>query len=36
VAERTAVAWEDFRESAYAHFRDLKALLERDDTSYRD
>jgi ribulose-5-phosphate 4-epimerase/fuculose-1-phosphate aldolase len=36
VAERTAVAWEDFRDSAYAYFRDLRALLDREDPSYRD
>ena len=36
VAERTAVAWEEFREAGYAHFRDLKALLDREDSSYRD
>jgi len=36
IAERTAVAWEDFRESAYAHFRDLKTLLDREDSSYQD
>jgi ribulose-5-phosphate 4-epimerase/fuculose-1-phosphate aldolase len=36
IAERTAVAWEDFRESAYAHFRDLKTVLDREDPGYRD
>ena len=36
VAERTALAWEDFRASAYAHFRDLKTVLDCEDPSYRD
>lgn len=36
VAERTAVAWERFVESGYAHFRDLKTLLDREDPGYRD
>jgi ribulose-5-phosphate 4-epimerase/fuculose-1-phosphate aldolase len=36
VAERTAVAWEEFREAGYSHYRDLKTLLDREDPSYRD
>ena len=36
VAERTALAWEEFREAGYSHFRDLKTLLDREDPSYRD
>jgi ribulose-5-phosphate 4-epimerase/fuculose-1-phosphate aldolase len=36
VAEKTARSWEPYRESAFAHFRDLKQLLDSRDTSYRD
>ena len=36
VAEKTALCWEDYRESAFAHFRDLKLMLDGKDSSYRD
>jgi len=36
LAEKTARAWDAYRDSAFAHFRDLKQLLERTDASYRD
>jgi len=36
VAEATARCWDEYIDSAYAHFRDLKALLDRQDRSYRD
>lgn len=36
VAERTARSWEDYRDSAFCHFRDLRILLDREDPSYRD
>ena len=36
LAERTARAWEPYRDAAFAHFRDLKAMLEVKDPSYRD
>ncbi len=36
VAEKTARSWEPYRESAFAHFRDLKRLLDEKDSSYRD
>ena len=36
LAERTARAWDGYRDSAFAHFRDLKRLLDRKDPSYRD
>jgi ribulose-5-phosphate 4-epimerase/fuculose-1-phosphate aldolase len=36
LAERTAREWEDYRDAAFAHFRDLRRMLDRDDPSYRD
>ena len=36
VAEKTALCWEDYRDSAFAFFRDLKLMLDRKDASYRD
>jgi len=36
VAEKTARCWEEYRESAFAHFRDLKSMLDVKDASYRD
>ena len=36
VAEKTALCWEEYRESAFAHFRDLKSMLDAKDASYRD
>jgi len=36
VAERTARSWDDYQGAAFAHFRDLKRLLDRDDPGYRD
>ena len=36
VAEKTALCWEDYRESAFAHFRDLKFMLDEKDSTYRD
>ncbi len=36
LAEQTARGWEPYRDSAFAHFRDLKRLLDARDASYRD
>jgi ribulose-5-phosphate 4-epimerase/fuculose-1-phosphate aldolase len=36
VAEKTALCWDEYRESAFAHFRDLKSMLDAKDASYRD
>jgi ribulose-5-phosphate 4-epimerase/fuculose-1-phosphate aldolase len=36
VAEKTARCWDEYRESAFAHFRDLKRMLDARDSSYRD
>jgi len=36
VAEKTAQCWDEYRDSAFAHFRDLKQILDRNDPSYRD
>jgi ribulose-5-phosphate 4-epimerase/fuculose-1-phosphate aldolase len=36
VAEKTARCWDEYRDSAFAHFRDLRLLLDRKDPSYRD
>ena len=36
LAEQTACGWDAYRDSAFAHFRDLKRLLDAKDTSYRD
>ena len=36
MAEKTAQCWEQYRESAFAHFRDLKSMLDAKDSSYRD
>lgn len=36
IAEKTARCWDEYRDSAFAHFRDLKRLLDRKDPSYRD
>jgi ribulose-5-phosphate 4-epimerase/fuculose-1-phosphate aldolase len=36
LAEQTARSWEAYRESAFAHFRDLRTMLDEKDLSYRD
>ena len=36
VAEKTAQCWDEYRDSAFAHFRDLKYMLDEKDSSYRD
>jgi len=36
LAERTARSWDAYRDAAFAHFRDLKQLLDAQDRSYRD
>jgi len=36
IAEKTARCWDDYRDMAFAHFRDLRRLLDRKDTSYKD
>lgn len=35
IAEKTAQSWEQYSESAYAHFDQLKLILDKDDDSYR-
>ncbi|MBS0394943.1 MAG: class II aldolase/adducin family protein [Proteobacteria bacterium] len=36
LAERTARGWDAYRDAAFAHFRDLRQLLDARDPSYRD
>jgi ribulose-5-phosphate 4-epimerase/fuculose-1-phosphate aldolase len=36
LAEKTARAWEPYRDAAFAHFRDLRLMLDAKDPSYRD
>jgi ribulose-5-phosphate 4-epimerase/fuculose-1-phosphate aldolase len=36
LAETTARSWDGYRDAAFAHFRDLKRLLDERDPSYRD
>jgi ribulose-5-phosphate 4-epimerase/fuculose-1-phosphate aldolase len=35
LAEKTARSWEPYRDAAFAHFRDLKTMLDARDPSYR-
>ena len=36
LAEKTALGWERYPESADAHFEQLKGILDKSDSSYRD
>lgn len=36
VARKTALDWNDYSDSAFAHFEQLKSLLDKRDISYRD
>jgi ribulose-5-phosphate 4-epimerase/fuculose-1-phosphate aldolase len=36
VAERTARGWEDYRAAAFAHFEEMKRILDAKDPSYAD
>ena len=36
LAEKTAAAWEPYSDAAFAHFDQLKALLDEEDPSYRE
>ena len=36
VAERTARGWEDYQESAFAHFAEMKQILDAKDPSYAE
>ncbi len=36
VAERTARGWDDYKDAAFSHFAELKALLDARDPSYAD
>lgn len=36
VAERTAREWEDYAEEQFAHFAEMKALLDREEPDYAD
>ena len=35
VAEKTAVQWQDYQQSAEAHFAQLKVILEQQEPDYR-
>ena len=35
-AEKTARGWEDYADSAFAHFEQLKQKLDRTDPSYKE
>jgi ribulose-5-phosphate 4-epimerase/fuculose-1-phosphate aldolase len=36
LAERTARAWDDYKEAAFSHFEELKRILDAKDPSYKD
>ena len=36
IAEKTAEGWRDYNDMAFAHFDGLKAMLDKQDASYRD
>ena len=36
LAERTAAGWDDYRDSAFSHFAELKRLLDKKDPSYAE
>ena len=36
IAERTAKDWEDYKDSPFAHFEEMKKILDAKDGSYRD
>jgi ribulose-5-phosphate 4-epimerase/fuculose-1-phosphate aldolase len=36
IAEATARGWEDYKDSAFSHFEELKRILDAKDPSYRD
>lgn len=36
IAEKTAAGWQAYNDTAFAHFEALKAMLDRQDSSYRD
>jgi ribulose-5-phosphate 4-epimerase/fuculose-1-phosphate aldolase len=36
IAEATAQAWEEMKPAEFAHFEEMKRLLDREDPSYRD
>ena len=36
IAEKTALGWEQYSDTAYAYFEQLKAMLDKTDSSYRD
>jgi hypothetical protein len=36
LAERTARGWEDYGDSAFAHFAQLKQKLDKTDPSYKE
>ncbi len=36
LAEKTALGWEQYSDTAFAHFEHLKTMLDKTDSSYRD
>jgi hypothetical protein len=36
IAEKTAQGWDDYKGMAFAHFAELKRMLDRKDPSYAD
>ena len=36
IAEKTAAGWQSYNDTAFAHFEALKAMLDKQDSSYRD
>ena len=36
IAERTAIGWEQYTDSAFAHFAEAKALLDKSEPDYAD
>lgn len=36
LAEETAAEWETYKQAEFAHFAEMKRLLDRDDPDYKD
>lgn len=36
MAQKTAVSWDNFKGASFAHFEQLKAMLDKKGSSYRD
>ena len=36
IAERTALGWLDYKDAAFSHFEEMKAMLDEKDPSYAE